>query len=43
MENLLSKVGKTIIKASVKMLAVVCTGILSVIETADRTGKKGGN
>lgn len=43
MENLFNKVGKTAFKASVKVLAAVCTGILSAIQAVGRSGKKGGN
>lgn len=42
MENLLSRIGKTTIRVSARILAAVCTGILSVIETTGRKGKKGG-
>ena len=42
MENLLSRIGKTTIRVSARILAAVCTWILSVIETIGGTGRKGG-
>lgn len=42
MENLFSKVGKTAIKVSVKVLAAVCTGVLTAIDAVSSSGKKGG-
>lgn len=44
MENLFSRIGKTAVRASVKILATVCAGIISVIEAAGgKSNKKGGN
>lgn len=42
MENLFSKVGKTAIKVSVKVIAAVCAGVLTVIDVISNSGKEGG-
>lgn len=42
MEDLLNRTGKTVVRTLVKALAVLCTGVLSVIEATDREKRKGG-
>lgn len=42
MEGLLKKMGSAAIKASLKALASICSGVLVVIEIASRTEGKGG-
>lgn len=41
MENLFNKFGKTAVKVSVKVLAAVCTGVLTAINAVSNSGKKG--
>lgn len=42
MENLFNKFGKAAIKVSVKVLAAVCTGVLTAIDAVSNSRKKGG-